>query len=88
MFESYVTNISDQGSSGIEGFRRIIGQGDEIFSPGFLFVLLGQFPVVLPEVSDRKDEKRQPVPVPPAPDTWQEYPEETDPSWQYCRLKK
>ncbi|MBR2810043.1 MAG: hypothetical protein IKD69_01560 [Solobacterium sp.] len=36
----------------------------------------------------QKDEKRQPVPVPPAPDTWQEYPEETDPSWQYCRLKK
>lgn len=33
-----------------------------------------------------KDEIRKPVPRPPYKDTWQEYPEETDPSWQYKDL--
>jgi hypothetical protein len=33
-----------------------------------------------------KDEIRKPVPRPPYKDTWEEYPEETDQSWQYKDL--
>lgn len=35
----------------------------------------------------QKDEIRKPVPEPPAKDTWEKYPDETDPSWQFSSLK-
>jgi hypothetical protein len=35
----------------------------------------------------QKDEVRRPVPCPPEKDTWQEYPDETDISWQFRNLK-
>ena len=36
----------------------------------------------------QKDEVRRPVPQPPQKDTWEEYPDPTDPSWQFCLLEK
>lgn len=36
----------------------------------------------------QSDEVRKPVPEPPHKDTWEQYPDETDDSWQFCNLKR
>lgn len=35
----------------------------------------------------QKDEVRKPVPEPPAKDTWERFPDETDKEWQFVNLK-
>lgn len=35
----------------------------------------------------QKDEVRKPVPEPPRKDTWTQFPDEMDPSWQFINLK-
>ena len=34
----------------------------------------------------QKDEVRRPVPEPPRDDTWEVFPDEADPSWQFVNL--
>ena len=34
----------------------------------------------------QKDEIRKPVPEPPRKDTWEAFPDETDPSWQFVNM--
>ena len=36
----------------------------------------------------RKDEVRRPVPAVPEMDTWEKYPDETNPSWQFAHLEE
>ena len=36
----------------------------------------------------QKDRIRMPVPEPPRKDTWEQFPDETDPSWQFINLNR
>ena len=41
---------------------------------------------ILKPAADQNDEIRKPVPEPPRKDTWEAFPDETGPSWQFVNM--